>query len=941
MTQRNLILLSVISLRLFAQTKVDYGTQIKNGPGLFPDSSPVYATIYAACAAAVTAGQTLAVTKQWAITTSSTCNANLEFFGGRLIPATGVTVTLGASVDCDPTVQCFNTTAANSAVVFTTPPVISPAWWGSGAAAWNSAFAAAVVGGRGGTVQIPCGTYSLASTVTIPVSRGFRLVGPGACANITWTGNAAVPMFYARSTQLLGVEHLVLNFAGANTALAAFEVDTVTGQQISTQSHFTDIIIEGGGNGTSGSGALSYGFIYGGTFAVTAFNANNDFGLFDNVRIYGAISSGWWIRGGNSVGHQMRQSACGQTQYCVITDLAADGSGGTAVGSFSWLGGTTSTYVQSFWLKGYTGYPVHLQDGISEDCGLLVVQTGGLVGEVNITGWTFTQVGCPITSPIVIDVQGSSLNIQDSLFLSNNLSAGQNVQFRYRHTGGPNNQAQVSIINTVTRGDYKNLKTLMASTSDPNPATYVRFQNWSWNATNGLSVGWVSNMESYQPDGHVVYPEVYGATGDGTTDDCANSYMQTALLRGAATGFPVVFGPYTYLCNTESDVGVLLDVFLNAGGKTFTMTGAGANATYLKTTAAGKRMLHIANNGGVPVRFNISGMSFLGPDDNPFGGGCTSTAGGDGVVIQASGTNPIGRMSDVGVYGFCGPGKVGLLLDGMEDGTFDNLTLVANDTGLKLSGASNANTFNSLGIAANNTYGAYMTDVGSNTFNAMVVQSNFKTGILLNGVVGNTFNSLHLENNNTSGTPNTYGLDMSPTAGGGVLGNIFNSMTQGNAGDRIRFLGAAGNVVANNVFLGGYNATVPAPILVITGPYEAGNFFLSAGNIGPKNITGNNGADSFCGGYQIGCIFSDNISPSFGPGFSTGTASNSDLAGTLVIGGGGSIARNLSGIFTTAPVCTASDSTAASPVQVGVTTTVLTVTGTAGHSVNYICIGRN
>lgn len=69
--------------------------------------------------------------------------------------------------------------------------------------------------------------------------------------------------------------------------------------------------------------------------------------------------------------------------------------------------------------------------------------------------------------------------------------------------------------------------------------------------------------------------------------------------------------------------------------------------------------------------------------------------------------------------------------------------------------------------------------------------------------------------------------------------------------------------------------------------------------------------------------------------------SNSDTGGVLTIGGGGTVTYNFSKVYETAPRCFVND-TNATPAAVGASasTTVLTVTGTAGHVVNYFCVFR-
>lgn len=72
----------------------------------------------------------------------------------------------------------------------------------------------------------------------------------------------------------------------------------------------------------------------------------------------------------------------------------------------------------------------------------------------------------------------------------------------------------------------------------------------------------------------------------------------------------------------------------------------------------------------------------------------------------------------------------------------------------------------------------------------------------------------------------------------------------------------------------------------------------------------------------------------------TGTASNTDFAGQLTLSAG-TVSRTFDGIYTSAPICVATDTTAINAVRVQTTTTTLTLTGTTTDVLNYICAGRN
>jgi len=78
------------------------------------------------------------------------------------------------------------------------------------------------------------------------------------------------------------------------------------------------------------------------------------------------------------------------------------------------------------------------------------------------------------------------------------------------------------------------------------------------------------------------------------------------------------------------------------------------------------------------------------------------------------------------------------------------------------------------------------------------------------------------------------------------------------------------------------------------------------------------------------------------PAARTGTAASTDLAGTCTLGPLGCLFP-FTGTYASPLICVASDTNTASPsiVVPTATTTALTLTGTSGHVVNWICVGRN
>lgn len=87
------------------------------------------------------------------------------------------------------------------------------------------------------------------------------------------------------------------------------------------------------------------------------------------------------------------------------------------------------------------------------------------------------------------------------------------------------------------------------------------------------------------------------------------------------------------------------------------------------------------------------------------------------------------------------------------------------------------------------------------------------------------------------------------------------------------------------------------------------------------------GSNSFAGKTTLGVV-------------ATGVATNTDLAGQLTLASG-SATYSFTGQYTSAPICTASDTTGANAVKVSTTNTALTLSGSGADVINYICVGRN
>lgn len=146
----------------------------------------------------------------------------------------------------------------------------------------------------------------------------------------------------------------------------------------------------------------------------------------------------------------------------------------------------------------------------------------------------------------------------------------------------------------------------------------------------------------------------------------------------------------------------------------------------------------------------------------------------------------------------------------------------------------------------------------------------------------------------------------------------------------------------------GGNLSVGSLQLYIPGTVSAAKSagISTDGTAGDLYLDGATKGDKQANVYAKSLTLSDSlVTPSIStsgsnPSFITGTASNSDIAGQLTLSSG-SASYTFANTYTSAPICVATDTTAANAIQISVTTTTLTLTGTGTDVLNYICVGRN
>lgn len=126
----SLVIATVALLMAQTTTKVDFGTQIKNGP-LFSDVTPVTNTLANFCTAAGLG--TLAITRAWnAMNTQTVACKTLQFNGGIFQPAAGKVVTIAGSVIAGRN-KIFDTSLGGPGSITFAPPssTVSASWFGS------------------------------------------------------------------------------------------------------------------------------------------------------------------------------------------------------------------------------------------------------------------------------------------------------------------------------------------------------------------------------------------------------------------------------------------------------------------------------------------------------------------------------------------------------------------------------------------------------------------------------------------------------------------------------------------------------------------------------------------------------------------------------------------------------------------------------------------
>ena len=129
------------------------------------------------------------------------------------------------------------------------------------------------------------------------------------------------------------------------------------------------------------------------------------------------------------------------------------------------------------------------------------------------------------------------------------------------------------------------------------------------------------NMAARATIGMTVYPEWFGAKGDGSTDD--KSAIQSAISFLVNTGGIVQFDAHTYILSSNVNIGISS---AGSAGQNTVLQGKGRNSTILRTTSSTTTAIQVLGAAGTALQgISIREMTI---DKNVTG------AGGVGIALQ-------------------------------------------------------------------------------------------------------------------------------------------------------------------------------------------------------------------------------------------------------------------------------------------------------------------
>ena len=255
-------------------TLVNYPTDVKNGP-MLSDAEPFYSTLAEIAAAAVAAGKTLAVTRDWTALPTQTIACDIQFTGGSFQPAAGHTISITGAVTCPLEQKCYDAsnydgTHASFSFPNGAPSVFGPTQFGMSQSGTGTANAAAFMAAF---MSLPVNPNGFLTVSGLPVRTGILQIAAGSypfrhvliSSGITVTGVAG----YSFSSGLGSMAYFVLDdgVAASGPEYWVIQIDPSSyGGNGSFGTVFRNIGINGnggfpgyGGSNASASGLMFYG----------------------------------------------------------------------------------------------------------------------------------------------------------------------------------------------------------------------------------------------------------------------------------------------------------------------------------------------------------------------------------------------------------------------------------------------------------------------------------------------------------------------------------------------------------------------------------------------------------------------------------------------------------------------------------------------------------
>lgn len=564
-----------------------------------------------ACAAALAAQKTLAVTSQWVIPAGNYDCDKWFLAEGRLVALSG-TVVLGGSFTCPSTQQCLDsTTHGGSAFTFTNlPPFIFPDWWGSkqdgsdSAPGFNAAGVAAGQIPNGGKIGINPGDYTFATGWVVTGTRDLEIAGSGGLSRLLWTGNNSTPLLQLRGTSGTHIHDLSGYFTATHPLIEMINLyEPLSTATPSTRASIHNIFIDT----DHVANTLTYGILVSGGQDV-----NNDFHHFEDLKFYGFTKAGVEMRGSQSYANLFVNCTFGELageQYGIRAVSTTGGPGGGGAASFQAVGGFFGTILADVYVDGYSDHPIQIIGTDSESTGRILKVVNAAQGVVSLKGisWRNGAAGTLITD--FINCQCSALDIEDSYF-SSFLSGSGLGAFQIIY----NNDGPLNSINGLT---MKNVHILAT--------TAYQTLNGLFNPVGSGSGGSDVNLQSW-----LTYTNVFWQ--DATT-------MMSSGLYGLTNNF--LASPSSLTISNTTNGSVTSGTYTSGGSisgtvsQTCSVTGFNNSSTATATVAlTGSNTI----DSGTALGMLIAGTGATSPPTSATLGNGTATCSGTAVITTVLGT---------------------------------------------------------------------------------------------------------------------------------------------------------------------------------------------------------------------------------------------------------------------------------------------------------------